>query len=625
MTRVPREAGARRDRHRRGERGRLRPRAARAGSDPRRARGLDRARDLPAARRAGALRHPPRGLLDGHRHARALPAGELGHPRAAAVETEVGARVDDGGHRGRRDAEVDSAADLEPPVLVDSARGSAAARASAPGPWSGPAARSRGRPCRRLRPSCAVAGSGRRQVVGRDPRRRRQGRRRRRRRADGSIVGEGARIEPGAVSSATRGSSPGSGGMSAVERRASTAIREVDSQGQLDDVLGAAGPPAATRSSGSSRPGSSRSSASGLVVCGMGGSGDRRRLARGRARATGCHCRSPPSGTTGSRRGRSPERIGPLRELLGQHRGDARVLRGGRGGSAARGSSRRRGRARRRGAGRGRAGDRPSGGAPAPRSGRLHVRRRRRGRRAGRRGARDPDRDRRCAAAPPRPRDALVERPTDIADALAGTIPVIYGADLTRAGRLSLEDADQREREAPRVPHELPEMDHNEIVGWDAGAARSGSPRCSCDDPDQHPAARQRLELTAELIEPAAPASSWSSRGGDTDSPDALDAMLGDLSRSPRGAARGGPDAGRGDREAEGTARAPVTDRRVSIVRRDGPAPRRPRSVRATASAAPARRSSRSRATAPAPRSTSLPSPGCRTRPRRRLCSRRGT
>ena len=46
-------------------------------------------------------------------------------------------------------------------------------------------------------------------------------------------------------------------------------------------------------------------------------------------------------------------------------------------------------------------------------------------------------------------------------------------------------------------------MDHNEIVGW-AGAREAG--RLSAvflDDLDQHPRARQRFELTANLIEAA--------------------------------------------------------------------------------------------------------------------------
>ncbi|MBV9472681.1 MAG: bifunctional phosphoglucose/phosphomannose isomerase, partial [Solirubrobacterales bacterium] len=48
--------------------------------------------------------------------------------------------------------------------------------------------------------------------------------------------------------------------------------------------------------------------------------------------------------------------------------------------------------------------------------------------------------------------------------------------------------------------HELPELDHNEVVGW-AGASELG--RFSAvflDDSDLHPRVRQRIELTRGLI-----------------------------------------------------------------------------------------------------------------------------
>ena len=49
------------------------------------------------------------------------------------------------------------------------------------------------------------------------------------------------------------------------------------------------------------------------------------------------------------------------------------------------------------------------------------------------------------------------------------------------ADRLSLEDADQRERQAAVLLHELPELDHNEIAGWEGarelGPLLGGVPR----------------------------------------------------------------------------------------------------------------------------------------------------
>jgi glucose/mannose-6-phosphate isomerase len=53
----------------------------------------------------------------------------------------------------------------------------------------------------------------------------------------------------------------------------------------------------------------------------------------------------------------------------------------------------------------------------------------------------------------------------------------------------------------PAFAAELPEADHNEIVGW-SGAPTIGSfMGIFLEDDDQHPRVRQRIELTAELIE----------------------------------------------------------------------------------------------------------------------------
>ena len=61
--------------------------------------------------------------------------------------------------------------------------------------------------------------------------------------------------------------------------------------------------------------------------------------------------------------------------------------------------------------------------------------------------------------------------------------------------------------ETPRCPaysHELPEADHNEIVGWDGAAALGPFSAVFLDDTDLHPRERRRIALTRELIAPAA-------------------------------------------------------------------------------------------------------------------------
>jgi glucose/mannose-6-phosphate isomerase len=92
----------------------------------------------------------------------------------------------------------------------------------------------------------------------------------------------------------------------------------------------------------------------------------------------------------------------------------------------------------------------------------------------------------------------------------------------------------------PAFCHELPEMDHNEIVGW-AGAAEAG--RFSAvflEDSDQHPRERERFELTAKLIEPAADRVIRWETEGETRTERMLGAvMLGDLVSLQLAAARG--------------------------------------------------------------------------------------
>ena len=97
-------------------------------------------------------------------------------------------------------------------------------------------------------------------------------------------------------------------------------------------------------------------------------------------------------------------------------------------------------------------------------------------------------------------RDSLVERSVDLADAIAGTIPVIYGNDLTRPIAYRWKTEVNENAKQPAFWNEMPEMGHNEIVGWAEG---SGSERFSAIfllDSDQHPRQRSRMEVTAEQI-----------------------------------------------------------------------------------------------------------------------------
>jgi glucose/mannose-6-phosphate isomerase len=101
-------------------------------------------------------------------------------------------------------------------------------------------------------------------------------------------------------------------------------------------------------------------------------------------------------------------------------------------------------------------------------------------------------------------RDGLIERSAQLADELEGTVPVFYGSDLTAPVAYRWKTQVNENAKQHAFWHELPEMDHNEIVGWNPDAP---GPRLSAlflQDSDQHPRERQRVELTAALIEPAA-------------------------------------------------------------------------------------------------------------------------
>ena len=99
---------------------------------------------------------------------------------------------------------------------------------------------------------------------------------------------------------------------------------------------------------------------------------------------------------------------------------------------------------------------------------------------------------------------ALAERAFELAERLDGTFPIVYGSDLTAPVAYRWKTQINENAKQPAFWHEMPEMDHNEIVAWADG---SGSERFSAVfllDPDQHPRQRRRMELTGELIRPAA-------------------------------------------------------------------------------------------------------------------------
>ncbi len=101
-------------------------------------------------------------------------------------------------------------------------------------------------------------------------------------------------------------------------------------------------------------------------------------------------------------------------------------------------------------------------------------------------------------------RDSLVARAAEIADQIGDSIPLIYGCEMTVpvAYRWKCQMNENAKQHA--FNHQLPELDHNEIVGWTPNGDPGRFSAIFLVDSDQHPRQRQRAELTADLVGPSA-------------------------------------------------------------------------------------------------------------------------
>jgi glucose/mannose-6-phosphate isomerase len=92
------------------------------------------------------------------------------------------------------------------------------------------------------------------------------------------------------------------------------------------------------------------------------------------------------------------------------------------------------------------------------------------------------------------------DHPKDLARGLHGTIPQIAGAGLTAPIAYRWKTQLNENAKMPAFSHELPELDHNEIVGWESAGELGRFSAVFLDDADLHPRVRQRIELTRGLI-----------------------------------------------------------------------------------------------------------------------------
>jgi glucose/mannose-6-phosphate isomerase len=94
--------------------------------------------------------------------------------------------------------------------------------------------------------------------------------------------------------------------------------------------------------------------------------------------------------------------------------------------------------------------------------------------------------------------DAL---PKKLARGLFGTVPQIAGAGLTGPIAYRWKCQINENAKTPCFCAEVPELDHNEIVGWQGARELGQFSAVFLDDSDLHPRVRQRIELTRGLIE----------------------------------------------------------------------------------------------------------------------------
>ena len=101
-------------------------------------------------------------------------------------------------------------------------------------------------------------------------------------------------------------------------------------------------------------------------------------------------------------------------------------------------------------------------------------------------------------------REELKRQAGELAERLAASTAVIYGSDLTTPVARRWKTQINENAKQPAFWAELPEADHNEICGWAPETAAASMAAVFLEDCDQHPRERQRFELTAELVSPAA-------------------------------------------------------------------------------------------------------------------------
>ena len=105
---------------------------------------------------------------------------------------------------------------------------------------------------------------------------------------------------------------------------------------------------------------------------------------------------------------------------------------------------------------------------------------------------------------PDAPEDSLAK---EVALGLLGTTPVIAGAGLTSPIAYRWKTQINENAKQPAFSNELPELDHNEVAGWEGARDVGRFSAVFLDDSDAHPRVKDRMDLTERVVTPNAAAS----------------------------------------------------------------------------------------------------------------------
>jgi glucose/mannose-6-phosphate isomerase len=126
--------------------------------------------------------------------------------------------------------------------------------------------------------------------------------------------------------------------------------------------------------------------------------------------------------------------------------------------------------------------------------------------------------------------ETLQQQAREIGALIAGAVPVIYGADLTAPVARRWKTQVNENAKALAWWGEIPEADHNELLGWSGAAGDERPAAIFLEDRDQHPRVARRFELTTATVAPNAAAVVRVETAGETRLERLLWAvMLGDL------------------------------------------------------------------------------------------------